>query len=54
MKRCNRSNKVIFGDELEAKIALASRVWKDKGEVRAYACVMGHWHLTSQQKRVHS
>ena len=50
-KRC-RSQKVIFKTELDAKIALASRVWKDKGEVRHYKCEIGnHWHLTSQEKR---
>jgi hypothetical protein len=45
-KRCNRTNKVIFYTELDAKIALASRVWRDKGEVRFYGC-HGHFHLTS-------
>lgn len=48
---CNRANKVIFHDELDAKIALASRVWKDKGEIRHYPCT-NHWHLTSQEKNV--
>lgn len=43
--------KVIFRTELDAKIALADRVWKDKGEVRYYKCERGrHWHLTSQEK----
>lgn len=45
--RCNRTGKVIFATKLDAKIALATRVWKDKGEVRYYPCY-GHWHLTSQ------
>ena len=45
-RRCNRTGKVIFPTDLEAKIALASRVWKDKGEVRYYKC-HGHFHLTS-------
>lgn len=46
LSRCNRTGKVIFRTELDAKIALASRVWKDKGEVRFYSC-HGHFHLTS-------
>ena len=50
-KRC-RAQKVIFKDELAAKIALAQRVWKDKGEVRYYRCEIGnHWHLSSQEER---
>lgn len=44
-KYCNRAHKVIFHTELEAKIALARRVWKDKGEQRPYFC-HGHYHLT--------
>ena len=49
---CNRTNKVVFPTELEAKIALATRVWKDKGEKRHYLCPSGrHYHLTSQEKR---
>ena len=44
--RCNRANKVIFKTELEAKMALAERVWKDKGEIRDYEC-RDHFHLTS-------
>ena len=50
-KKC-RGQKVIFKTELDAKIALASRVWKDKGEIRYYRCEIGnHWHLTSQEAR---
>lgn len=47
--RCNRAgNKVIFKTELDAKLALAERVWKDKGEIRCYKCPhRNHWHLTS-------
>lgn len=52
VKRCSTNGKVVFETELDAKIALATRVWKDKGEVRYYACKLGHWHLTSEQKRV--
>lgn len=45
---CNRAGgKVKFPTELDAKIALARRVWKDKGECRYYFC-HGHYHLTSQ------
>jgi hypothetical protein len=50
VRRCNRTGKVIFATELEAKIALAWRVWKDKGEKRWYPC-HGHFHLTSEDKR---
>lgn len=49
-RRCNREGKVIFEDELNAKIALARRVWKDKGEQRVYRCG-NHYHLTSQEKK---
>lgn len=50
-KQCNRSGrKVIFKTELDAKLTLARRVWKDTGEVRIYACG-NHYHLTSQKKR---
>lgn len=45
---CKRARKVSFPTDLDAKIALASRVWKDKGEVRYYKCPYGrHYHLTS-------
>lgn len=48
MEHCNRARKITFKTELEAKIALAERVWKDKGEIRAYRCKFRkHWHLTS-------
>jgi len=50
LRRCNRAGKVVFETELDAKIALASRVWKDKGEKRYYPCPNGHFHLTSQEK----
>ena len=49
VKICNRVHKVIFEDELAAKLALAERVWKDKGEVRHYAC-LDHFHLTSMRE----
>lgn len=51
--RC-KFGKVRFDSELDAKIALASRIAKDKGEVRYYICnahgAKKHWHLTSQDK----
>jgi hypothetical protein len=49
-KRCKKYGKVIFETELDAKIALARRVWKDKGEVRYYPChaeKKPHFHLSS-------
>ena len=52
--RCNKANKTIFFTELDAKLALARRVWKDKGEIRYYDCRDSrgiHYHLTSQEKR---
>lgn len=55
--RCGKQNKVIFPTELDAKLALATRVWKDKGEVDYYLCdfkcraakYKEHYHLTSQK-----
>lgn len=49
-KLCNTELKVIFRSELDAKIALSARVWRDKGEIRYYPC-KNHFHLTSQEKR---
>ena len=46
---CNKTGKVIFPTELDAKIVLARRVWKDKGEVRYYPCGK-HFHLTSLEE----
>lgn len=49
---CRRARKVAFKTELDAKMALADRVYRDKGERRAYKCKFGpHWHLTSEEKR---
>lgn len=48
-RRCNRTGKIIFDTELDAKLALATRVWKDKGEVRYYPC-LDHFHLSSMAK----
>lgn len=51
VKLCKRMRKVIFHTELDAKIALAPRIRKDKGEIRYYKCEFGdHYHLTSQVK----
>lgn len=48
--RCNRTHKVQFYSELDAKIALAGRRFRDKGEKRAYRCGFCRgWHLTSQE-----
>ncbi len=49
-KRCNRNNHRIIPSELEAKIALANRQRKDKGEIRIFRCGT-HWHLTSQDQK---
>jgi hypothetical protein len=51
--KCRRTGKVIFREEIEAKIALSRRVWKDKGERRYYPCKFGkHYHLTSEEQKV--
>ena len=53
-RRCKKTGKVIFRDEIDAKIALAARVWKDKGEQRYYPCnahgQRTHFHLTSWEE----
>lgn len=48
LMRCNRTKLVIFHTELDAKIALASRVRKDKGEKRFFRCG-NHFHLTAKE-----
>lgn len=55
-KRCSRDhNKVIFRDELSAKIVLAKRRDNNDREavpVRAYKCEYAtHYHLTSKPKK---
>lgn len=50
LRRCGISGLVIFDTELDAKIALAKRVWMDKGEKRYFSC-RKHFHLTSQDQR---
>lgn len=53
-KRC-KFGKVIIHTELDAKIALAGRFARDKGEIDYYKCNAHgeptHWHLTSQPQR---
>lgn len=46
---CNRANSPIIPDELTAKMVLAERVWKDKGEKRYYKC-LGHFHLAAMSE----
>lgn len=51
---CPRERKVGFHTELEAKMALATRLKNENGEKRYYPCYAGgkkHFHLTSQEKR---
>ena len=51
LRRCAATGLVIFKSELEAKIVLASRVWRDKGERRVFLCPAGrHFHLTSMEE----
>jgi hypothetical protein len=49
LKRCNRTHLVVFDTELEAKMVLASRMHRDKGEVRYFECG-DHFHLTSEPR----
>lgn len=44
-RRCNRRGLVIFDTELDAKIALAERIRKDKGEAHYFQCG-NHYHLS--------
>lgn len=49
LKRCSQTGLVILFTELEAKIVLAQRMYRDKGEVRYFPCTAGnHFHLTSE------
>lgn len=51
LRRCAATGLVMFKSELEAKIVLASRVWRDKGEKRVFPCPAGnHFHLTSMEE----
>lgn len=52
VRYCQRARKVSFATELDAKMALASRINQDKGEIRYYECQYAHknhphYHLTS-------
>ena len=38
VRYCQRARKVSFATELDAKMALASRINQDKGEIRYYEC----------------
>lgn len=47
--RCGQTGLVILFSELEAKIVLAQRIHRDKGEVRYFPCTAGnHFHLTAE------
>lgn len=49
-----KCGKVIYRTELDAKIALARLVWKDKGQRRVQPCNICRgrvYHLTSQERR---
>lgn len=49
---CRRARKVAFTSELDAKMALADRSARDKGEIRYYKCKFcPHYHLTSEKQR---
>ena len=51
MSKCKTTGKVKYRNELDAKIALARLVWKDKGQQRAYFCPdCKTWHLTHKRK----
>jgi len=51
-RQCKKTNKVKYRDELDAKIALARLVWRDKGQTRVYFCpYCKNWHLTHKKVR---
>lgn len=51
-KFCGRDHKVIFRDEIDAKLELAKHRFYDTKQQRAYKCPFGnHWHLTTQVKK---
>ena len=50
LARCNISGLVILSTELDAKLALATRIRKDTGEKRYFRCG-SHFHLTSEDAR---
>lgn len=49
MAICQKERKIIYRDELAAKMALARLVWKDHGEKRIYPCG-NHFHTTSKRR----
>jgi hypothetical protein len=50
-----RCGKRAYRDEIAAKLVLAGigkrHTRRPKDESRAYRCVFGRWHLTSQERR---
>jgi hypothetical protein len=49
LTRCSQTGLVILFTELEAKIVLAQRMYRDKGETRYFPCTAGnHFHLTAE------
>ncbi|MCA1807240.1 MAG: hypothetical protein LC687_05255 [Actinobacteria bacterium] len=44
--RCSHTGLVVFNSELEAKIVLAHRIRRDKGEIRYFSCG-DHFHLAA-------
>lgn len=49
LRKCPRTHLVIFNTELDAKIVLAYRQHKDRGEKRYFRCG-SHYHLTAQEE----
>lgn len=48
LRRCNATGRVIIHTELDAKLILAGRVWRDKGERGYRKCpIHDHYHLTA-------
>lgn len=49
------TNKVALRDEISAKLVILARQntghKREKTEKRAYRCVCGWWHTTSQEKK---
>lgn len=56
-RRRGKCGKVLYRDEIAAKLALAELQRRDKGEQRIYRCNIcsgAPWHLTGQEKRTGS
>lgn len=47
LTRCQAMGLVILHSELDAKIVLAQRMYRDKGERRYFACGT-HFHLSAE------